>query len=329
MRSRLSGMALCLAAGPTIAMVEPAAALDLPPEPVAVEIAVPAIALPGVGDLPATTMAGELYLPAGSGPFPVMVYSHGRSGRPEDRAALKNPIPRGHAAYWMSKGFAVVAPIRPGYGVAGAVDRERSGTRIEANGSCGGFPRIPAAAEASAAAVKATVEWARRQSWAVKDRIVLVGTSAGGLASLAAAAKGPAGVVGVVNFSGGAAGFPKERPQASCGEAVLTEVFRRAGREVKVPSLWLYAENDQFWGRQAPQAWHAAFAAGGSRSRLVMTPPLPNEDGHRLMLRGGRMWGMHLDPFVVELGFRVPDRPATGAASPPPSGGAVSSPEPE
>ena len=310
-----------------VVAVHPAAALDDIPEPVPVEISVPAIPQVG-GELPAVTMAAELFLPAGAGPFPVVIYSHGRASKPEERAGLKTPIPRGHANYWMRKGFAVVAPIRPGYGVAGAVDRERSGTRIEADNSCGGTPRLPAAAEVSATAVSAAVDWTRQQRWAVKDRILLVGTSAGGLASLAAAAKRPPGVVGVVNFSGGAAGYPRERPQASCGEALLTEVFRRAGRDAKVPSLWLYAENDQYWGAQAPRAWHAAFAAGGSPARFVMTPPVPNEDGHRLMLRGGRMWSMHVDPFVVELGFKAPTVAAPKPA-PARSSGAVSSPEPE
>lgn len=286
------------------------------PEPSIVEIEVPAI-----GDLPATKMPAELFVPAGVGPFPVVVYSHGRASKPEDRAQLKQPIPRGHAGYWMGKGFAVVAPIRPGYGVTGAVDRERSGTQVRKDGSCGGEQRLAAASAAAGGAVRAAIDWSRRQPWAMKDRIVLVGTSVGGLATVAAAAERPAGVIGFVDFSGGAAGYPKERPGASCGEVGLTEVFRRAGRGVRVPNLWLYAENDRFWGQQAPRAWHAAFAAGGSPTQFVMTAPVPGEDGHQLMLRGGRLWSAHVDPFVTGLGFGP--KPAVGGGRP------ISSPERE
>lgn len=291
-----TSMRIAVVSAVGLAVVPPA--LAQLPEPTAVEIEVAA-----AEGLPAAAMASELYLPAGAGPFPVVIFSHGRASKPEERAGLKYPIPRGHAAYWMRKGFAVVAPIRPGYGATGGADRERSGTRIETDGSCGGAVRLGAATEASTLAVRAAIDWARTQPWADRDRILLVGQSVGGLATVATAAKNPPGVIGFVNFSGGAAGFPKERPGASCGEAALTEVYRRAGRGVHVPNLWLYAENDRFWGAAAPRAWHAAFAGGGSRTQFVMTAPVPGEDGHRLMLRGGRLWSEHVDPFVVGLGF--------------------------
>lgn len=311
--ARRQRMAIATAIGATMWVAGSVAsgAAGIEPEPVT-------IAVPAVGEWPAATMKAELFRPEGPGPFPVVIYSHGRAGKPEERAALAHGIPRGHAGYWMRRGFAVVAPIRPGYGEAGAVDRERSGTRIEKDGQCGGAIRLAAASEASAAAVRASVDWVRRQDWAEKDRLLLVGTSAGGLATVVAAGSRPPGVIGFVSFSAGAAGYPEKRPGASCGEAALTEVFRRAGRGVTVPNLWLYAENDRYWGAEAPRVWHAAFAGGGSPTRFVMTGPVPNDDGHKLMLRGGRMWSTHVDPFVAGLGFRVP------AARAP-----VSSPAPE
>lgn len=296
------------------------------PEPMAVEIEVPAF-----DGLPAVTMAGELYLPAGAGPFPVVIYSHGRASKPAERSALKYPIPRGHAGYWMRKGFAVVAPVRPGYGATGGPDRERSGTRLEKDGSCGGAVRLAAATEASTTAVRAAIDWARAQTWADRERILLVGQSVGGLATVATAAKTPPGVVGFVNFAGGAAGFPKERPGASCGEAALTELYRRAGRGVRVPNIWLYAENDRFWGAEAPRAWHAAFATGGSPTRFVMTAPVPGEDGHRLMLRGGRLWAEHVDPFVAGLGVvksAVPTVAPTPSPAPTPANRTLPFPTP-
>ena len=311
--TRRGRMVIVVAIGVATAIVSPVAARAAGTEAEGVTIPMPA-----VGEWPATTMRAEVYRPEGEGPFPVVIYSHGRAGKPEERAALVHPIPRGHAGYWMRRGFAVVAPIRPGYGEVGAADRERSGTRIEKDGQCGGAIRLAAASEASAAAVRATVDWVRRQAWVEKDRLLLVGTSAGGVATVAAAGARPPGVIGFVGFSAGAAGYPEKRPGASCGEAALAEVFRRAGRGVSVPNLWLYAENDRYWGAEAPRVWHAAFAGGGSPTRFVMTAPVPNEDGHKLMLRGGRLWSTHVDPFVAGLGFAVP------AAKAP-----VSSPAPE
>ena len=75
------------------------------------------------GDVAMTT---EVFKPDGDGPFPVVLYSHGRAGTDAERRDMKVPILRGHALYWMRKGFAVVAPIRPGYGVTGGPDSESS-----------------------------------------------------------------------------------------------------------------------------------------------------------------------------------------------------------
>jgi hypothetical protein len=84
----------------------------------------------------------------------------------------------------------------------------------------------------------------------------------------------------------------------------LTAVFEALGKTTRVPSLWLYAENDLFWGPEAPRAWHRAFQAGGSPTHFVMTPPMPDTtDGHRLLAVGGQFWVPHVNAFVKELGF--------------------------
>ena len=70
-----------------------------------------------------------------------------------------------------------------------------------------------------------------------------------------------------------------------------------------MPSLWLYASNDHYWGAEWPRTWHRAFAGGGSPSRLVTTEPVPNADGHQLLGRGGRLWTVAVDRFLDELGF--------------------------
>jgi hypothetical protein len=74
-------------------------------------------------------MATAVYKPPGAGKWPVLIYSHGRSGSDADRRRVKPPDPRGHIRYWLQKGFAVVAPTRPGYGDTGGADREYSGVR--------------------------------------------------------------------------------------------------------------------------------------------------------------------------------------------------------
>ena len=72
-------------------------------------------------------MTTQVFLPEGKAPFPVVIFSHGRAPTAEGRANLKFPVLPGHVGYWQAKGFAVVAPIRPGYGATGGPDREASG----------------------------------------------------------------------------------------------------------------------------------------------------------------------------------------------------------
>jgi dipeptidyl aminopeptidase/acylaminoacyl peptidase len=126
-------------------------------------------------------MLAGVFLPNGNGPFPVLLYSHGRSGTPAERTHTRIPDVRSSVRYWLSKGFAVVTPIRPGYGNTGGPDREDAGVVLDMFGNCWGSPNYDRAAAAAASAVIAALEWVRDQPWADRDRIVLAGASMGGL----------------------------------------------------------------------------------------------------------------------------------------------------
>ena len=250
-----------------------------------------------------TLMATAVFVPAGHGPFPVVVYSHGRSATDLDRKATRFPDARGHVRYWLGKGFAVVAPIRPGYGETGGADNEDSGLRYDLFGNCWGEPRFARAAGAAADAVQATLIWVREQPWADARRVVLVGASMGGLASIASAAATPDGVVAYINFSGGTGGNGKRAPEHSCGLETMETAMSAYGATTRIPGLWLYAQNDLYWGAEWPRAWYRAYAAGGSPTEFVMTEPLPAADGHQLLARGSRLWVRHVDQFLERLGF--------------------------
>jgi len=250
-----------------------------------------------------THMVTAIYKPDGEGRWPVLIYSHGRSGSEADRRRTKPPDPRGHIRYWLHKGFVVVAPIRPGYGETGGVDREYSGVRYDMFGNCWGPPDFGRAAAAASSAIAATLEWVRHQPWADASRIVLAGSSMGGLTSIATAAANPPGVIGYINFAGGTGGDGGRAPKHSCGSEDMAALMGAYGRTTHVPGLWLYAENDLYWGPEWPRAWYRAFASGGGRTEFVMTEPVPNSDGHQLLARGGRLWTEHVDRFLSELGI--------------------------
>jgi dienelactone hydrolase len=246
-------------------------------------------------------MVTHLYKPQGNGPFPIIIFSHGRSGERDQRWNLKVPVLNGHGNFWLRKGFALVASIRPGYGDTGGVDREASGA-TGSGSACKGTPDYPRVAKLAGEAVLTTMEWLKGQSWSDNKNILLVGQSVGGLATIGVSASNPEGVIGAINFSGGAGGSPDVSPGQSCQPDKLTETFGQFGKSIKIPSLWLYAENDLYWGPDAPKEWHRAFAAGGSKTKFVMTPPVPGtDDGHRLLAVGGSLWSPHVNNFVKEL----------------------------
>src|SRR3954465_1002779 len=55
-----------------------------------------------------------IYRPAGDGPFPLVVFNHGRP-TPERRTAQGRFRPESAARYLVAKGFVVLAPMRVGY----------------------------------------------------------------------------------------------------------------------------------------------------------------------------------------------------------------------
>lgn len=266
-----------------------------PPETIRVPVSVG-----GVGDVVAL-----LYKPAGPGPFPLVLYSHGRSGDRSERLGLKHPVRAAHASYWVRKGVAVLAPVRPGYGDTGGSDREDSGAKWR-DGQCYSSPDFASTALRAREAVQAVFQWAVKQPWVRPDRVLLVGQSVGGMTTVAASELNWSGALGTVNFAGGAGGNPTGSPGHSCAPGNLTDAYRAWGQRARAPSLWLYAPNDDYWGPDVPKAWHKAYAEGGSDTTFVATGPVDGHDGHQLVNYGMAMWSKPLDAFVDKVGLLKP-----------------------
>lgn len=260
----------------------------------------------GLGGLfnPTVDMTAEFFKPEGAGPFPVVVYSHGRSSTAKERADIKEVIPRDYLRFWLTKGFAVVAPLRPGYGTTGGPDREIPGHGWDkATGNCIRTPNYSKVMDLASPTVLATIAWIQKQPWANASSLVLTGNSVGGLLTVAVGSQNPAGVVGFINFAGGMGGNPSLSPGKSCDSNQLRDMHGNYGKSAKIPSLWMYAENDLFWGAEVPKGWHAAFAQGGSDSQRVTTAPMANQDGHDLVFEGKHLWMAPVEAFVKRMGY--------------------------
>jgi hypothetical protein len=49
------------------------------------------------------------------------------------------------------------------------------------------------------------------------------------------------------------------QPNEPCRPDLLKEMFGLYGKTAKVPSLWIYTENDKYFGPVYPKQWFAEF----------------------------------------------------------------------
>ena len=233
---------------------------------------------------------------ANTTPAPVLVLNHGRAAQPADRVKLGRARYPDAAKFFVQRGFIVAVPTRMGYGVSGGED-------VEASGPCNRKDYPPGFA-AAAAQTLAVLEAVRNRPDAAKDRAVIVGQSYGGATAVATAAQNPPGVVGAINFAGGSGGNPATQPQQPCAPHLLERLYRGYGETARVPMLWLYTENDMYFGPTYPRAWHAAFVAAGGKAGFVQFPP-HGDDGHSLFTRFPSVWQPRVAEFLDGLGFRA------------------------
>lgn len=82
-----------------------------------------------------------------------------------------------------------------------------------------------------------------------------------------------------------------------------------------LPTLWVYADNDQHFGASYPRRWNAGFQRGGGQSRFEMLPAW-GVDGNRLFAEGIERWQPLVDEFLNSLPARASSAPALAPASP-------------
>lgn len=213
------------------------------------------------------------FRPRGDGPFPWLILSHGTATTPEANRAIGRYRPLNPVRAWVERGYAVLVPVRRGYGASGG------GEFGDAYGSCN-RPDFRRAGEGAALDLLATVEWAKAQGDLDAKRWLLTGQSAGGFASIYTASKRPDGLIAVLAFSPGRGGDPDRRRGEPCASDRLAQLFESIAPQIAVPVLWFYAENDEFIGPRVQKLWFESFRSGGGRGDLVMAPPFPERRGH-------------------------------------------------
>ena len=245
------------------------------------------------GDVLVTT-----FRPQGPGPFPLVVMNHGRPGDPALRAQFPRQRFEPIARFFIRKGFAVAVPQRLGYGVsASAGDPEET---VSCNN-----PGYQPAGDAAAVQVLAVVAHMRKEADIDPSRLVIMGQSFGGFATVAAAATKPDGLVAAINIAGGSGGNSVTRPGTPCQAYLLEYTFAAWGKTATAPMLWMYSENDKYFNPKNARAWFDAFTKAGAKAEFKLMPPF-GDDGHALLLRANDLWQPVVDEFLARHGFTTP-----------------------
>jgi dienelactone hydrolase len=242
------------------------------------------------------------FRPRGDGPFPWIVLNHGTATTLEANLAKDRYRPLNPVREWVRRGYAVLVPMRRGYGAKGAVQHLG-----DAYGSCS-RPDYRRAGEGAALDLLATVDWGKKQRDLDPKRWLLVGQSAGGFASIYAASKHPDGLIAVLAFSPGRGGDPDKRRGEPCGSDRLAELFASIAPQIAVPVLWFYAQNDEFNGPRVQKLWFESFRAAGGRGELVVVAPFPQARGHGVFpsAAGTPLWTAAVAGFFKSQGLALP-----------------------
>ena len=234
-----------------------------------------------------------LYKPPGNGPFPAMVITHGTSRKVEEREKIAaDEYYVKNANLFAQMGISVLFVVRRGFGIS-------DGAYSEFNKYPDGQRNYTQDGLEAARDLAAAVRYLQEQTFVDKNRIVLLGQSTGGHSAVATGSLNLPGVVGVVNFAGGRG---STGPDEIIDEANLIDSFRTYGKTFRVPTLWLYSENDLYFGPELAQAFLKAFQSGGAQVEFVPLPPL-GDDGHSSFLRGRENWYDAVHDFLHKIGL--------------------------
>lgn len=257
-------------------------------------------------DLPPTaSLEATLFKPDGDGPFPVVIFNHGKDhgdprGQPRSR-------PLSLAREFVRRGYMVIAPNREGFG-------ESDGRYTE------DMCAIDAVGLAQARDVAATVHYVQALPYADASRILIVGASQGALPTFAYGAHAAPGVRGLVNFSGG-----MRQDGCKTWQQAMIDAFSDYGLHTRLPSLWLYGDNDRYWPIELARQLVAAYRAGGGDATWIDFGRY-KDNAHALVgdRDGVAVWWPAIEGFLRRLGlpvavrFHIPEvalPPASGFAS--------------
>jgi dienelactone hydrolase len=229
----------------------------------------------------ALTLHGFLFRPPGVGPFPAIVFNHGSEPLPGPKT--------GQAEFYVRRGFVLFVPHRRGQG------RSRDQGRPIGEYYDEKSPDSPAFVDELVRQtddVMSAIAYVASLPYVDKSRIAAAGCSLGGIESLFAAERGD-GIVAAIDFAGASMTWKTNAP--------LRERMTAAARNVKVPVLFLQAENDFDTTPSRVLSQEATRAGKAARAHIYPPNGSGPEDGHAFCAGGAEPpWGDEVVAFLKD-----------------------------
>jgi dienelactone hydrolase len=225
-------------------------------------------------------MFAYLVRPVGDGPFPLVIMNHGVSLNQADRGFYPLVEFRDAAKWFARRGYLVVAPVGTGYGAA-AIDMPEHGLYgpfFSKVGKCSN-PHFRTPGLAVAQVDLWIIDYMTAEKRIVPKDVIVVGQSAGGWAAIALSSLNPPQVKAIIIFAAGRGGRVNGQPNNNCAPDRLVEATGEFGRTSRVPMLWIYIENDTFFGPALSKRMHEAFTTAGGKAEYHLVRPF-GDDGH-------------------------------------------------
>ena len=268
-----------------IAVPRPATAQDLIEEPLR-------IPMPEAGH---KGLEAFMVRPNDTAPHPLALLTHGTPREASQRGDITalNFVPQ--AREFARRGWTTVIVVRRDYGTSG-------GNYAEEGGSCTSHPDYYDQGKESARDLRFSISYLSTLPQVDASRIISVGVSAGGFANVALTADPPPGLVAAISFAGGRG---SKKPDEVCNPGYLVRAFGDFGKTSRVPMLWIYAQNDRFFGPQLAAAFYQAFTQSGGQATFIRAAAF-RRDGHGLFSPGGiPIWTPMVDEFLAGQGLKL------------------------
>ncbi|MGI9224661.1 MAG: alpha/beta hydrolase family protein, partial [Woeseiaceae bacterium] len=236
------------------------------------------------------TLEVVLFRPLDEGRYPTIVFHHGSTGNGSDPSRFGLTFT--HEAttrYFVENGWMVVFPQRRGRGQSGGLYDE--GFKLDRSSySCQNDLALAGASRALDD-LNVITDWVRSRADVDTTRMLVGGTSRGGILAVAHVAQRPDVYLGAINFVGG---WISE----GCGD------YRSINRSLFVDgamfpgsSLWLYGSNDSFYSLAYSRTNFDSFSMAGGLGTMIELTRAQGLNGH-FVINDLELWEHDMDEFI-------------------------------